>query len=367
MGYSRRKEHHQGNIRPPLGFVSLCSASILALFVLVWLNHPNLPSHLYHYLSLSFSELTVSHTDSSSSAQDRYTLHLFQTKYREKECEGLEDSGRSVWVTSAFSEDDVVKAVVLGRAIDKLSCYRTKVVVIGDEVSKDDRAALGKAGYSVEVVPNLSCSGSKEWHSHSTLQVFNLTRFEKIIYLSGNMFPVLSLDHMFDLIKPDTIYSPRCSPTGVFDPCFTPELFGIVPNSPLLSDLLSLWQTFSYFSCPDLPTLLHYQFAYQNSWVSLPYIYNTRATLPDYPARVYHFPPRDQLPPWEWQGKPTRKEAASLSGSFASHLDVYRLWWKYHYEGLEKAGLWHWWHGTQVYKRFLHSDPLRDFRAVDIW
>ena len=304
---------------------------------------------------------------SVTAANMEYQLYSLQARYKTEEClrrNNISSTLRYTWLTLVYDELSTVQALVLGQMLDRLSCVSTKLVIVSDELASNCRDALTLAGFIVRSVPKLNCKTSRQG-LENLVQMWKTVEFDKIVFIEPTLFPLQNVDEIFDSVSPNMIASPYCSPPGVVHPCFNPSLLAFQPNSDLYSNLYQQFQSSS--SCPSLVSVLWDKFVYTNMWTKLSYSYNVKEKR-HYPLKVFDLAGDSVLGSvWEWHGKPTRQEAAKLDASLSDIRDIYRLWWKVLYQSLEENKLWFWWHDSALYRKFLHSDPLRDYRAVDIW
>ena len=353
-------------------FWILLSLTLLILLLIHTLNpyqFTDSASHLSHIAHLVLQDTEVhAARQKNLAAEIEYELFRYQSRYREERCNASDAvSGKSAWLTLVRDDDlSVVQAVVLGHMLSKLSCVRLRLAAVPQTTTVRVKDLLQKAGYQIVELPALNCG--TEPSDHVILAAWNLTLYDRLVYLDTATFPVSSLDDVFDTIHPGKISSPYRSPPGVADTAFSAGMFGFIPHKDTFSSLLAEFQNRSHYTCPDVMNFLWYFFAREDGWVRLPYSYNVRNDR-YFPMKSYNFAEVSKLGNvWEWHGKPTRQQAELIDKPFYSLEDLYSMWWKMLYEGLERGKLWHWWHyESDVYRRFLHSDPVRDFRAVDIY
>ena len=301
-------------------------------------------------------------------AEIEWELFRYQTLYRDSRCvSDSETDSKSAWLTYVQGDDvSIVQAVVLGHMLQKLSCISERLAAVSDKTNSKITELLHKAGYKVLVLPDLSCDGLSS--DHVILNAWNLTQYNKIVYLDTATFPTLSLDEVFDTVQLGKISAPYQSPSNVADVSFSGSMFGLVPDVRTFSEMLAQFQDRSKYKCHDVAGFLWYFFTQDDRWLKLPYSYNIRNDR-YFPMKSFNSREVSRLGPvWEWQSKPTRQQAEKIDKPLASLEDLYEFWWVMLYEGLERAESWHWWHyESTVYWKFLHSDPVRDFRAVDIY
>lgn len=287
-----------------------CSCIILILstallLTLIHLNHP-LPSPMLYIRSRDSHVTTLS-------AEVHWELYQYQTLRKQCEEGGYNSS---VWVTNTSDSDvNIVQVLVLSHVLTRLSCVRSKVVLRPPEFRQHGLEVLERSGFEFRVVEN----------SEVLAELRGFEGFDKVVFIDSTIFPVLSLDGIFDMISENTTVVSSSSPNAS-------KLMGLVPGSPPPRDV----------------TTYH-------------------VVSRDYPRLAVDLTEVEGPPVWEWDGKPTRQEAGLVDAPLVGTTQLYRFWWKMLYESLEGCDGWHWWHESQVYKKFLHSDPLRDFRAVDIY
>ena len=349
---------------------------IFILFTLVLLHviNPYLSRDSLTQLS-HISELVLSEPRGSLerklAAETEYELYKYETSFQNSRCSVSNSvsssvSGKLAWLTLVRDDDlSVVQAVVLSHMLGKLSCVTEKLAMLHN-TSDGVRDSLRKAGFKIIKLPDLSCDGLNS--DHVILGAWNLTQYDKIVYLDTATFPVMSVDSLFDTIQLGKISSPYRSGPGVVDISFSGRMFGFKPQTDTYNRLLKEFKNRRQYECQDVTSFLWYFFTKNESWVKLSYGYNVRNDR-YFPMKSYNFAEVSRLGyVWEWEGKPTRQQAEKMDKPLFNLEDLYAFWWKMLYEGLEEAELWHWWHyESDIYRKFLHSDPVRDFRAVDIY
>ena len=226
-------------------------------------------------------------------------------------------------------------------------------------MGKEGRDVLTRAGFFVKSVPTLNCNSSRRVE---VIQMWGDVEFDKVVFIDPTLFPLLAVDEIFDSVSPGSISTPHCHPPSVLQHCLNPSLVAFQPSTALHFKLLDKFQL---SSCPSLDTVLWDVFVHSNKWNKLSYSYNVKETR-YFPMKIFDMGGASRLGPvWKWSEKPTRQEADTTR--LSNVQDIYRLWWNVLYHSLEELDLWFWWHDSDVYKKFLHSDPLRDYSAVDIW
>jgi len=345
--------------------VSLGVAVVLLLTLLCYYSNPYAALLSYYYLVKVVDMIS---TDSSRVVQQsQYTadiewrLHRYEMTF--STCRQGDDKESYAWLTALVNDDFVIPNIVMGHMLNKLSCYRTKIAIVSSMVSAESRDALSKVGFQVVEKPGLDCdtmdrhynrepSGKGYLGTHTRFWGWNMTQYDKILYLDGDYFPLTSLDSLFDTIEAGKISASYCSKPGIVDPCFNAGLSGFVPDKKLLSDLITYWTEMSYYSCPDDQRLLWYFFANNDNWVQIPYSYNVRRER-YYPMNSYHFAGGGKEPrPWLWAEHPSKDEAVqSADKPLREVMDLVRLWWRYFYEALDEYQLNQYWEDSDLYQR----------------
>jgi hypothetical protein len=273
-------------------------------------------------------------------AEDELNLHKLHMKFYKSECSAEQNNPRYAWISALSNDKYVLPALVLGHLLNNLSCIENKVVLISHKVTQLGRSALESVGFQVEVTEGLDCNYmDRVYHrpeankgitgTHTRLLAFNLTRFDKVIYLDSDYFPTTSLDHLFDQVYPNKLTAAFCSKPGVVDPCFNAGLLGLVPNTETYHKVMEYWKQLSSTSCPDDQRLLWYYYANHDNWIPISYSYNVRRER-YFPMKSFHFAGHSREPrPWDWKARPSDVELLAYDRPMNSVMDIISLWWKY--------------------------------------
>ena len=320
----------------------LLSVSVLLMF-LIWGSFDNLAIlSNYSFMIIKTISWDESRIDLKLklAAEDEWALHKLNIKYYKAECTLADDNPKHAWITALNNDKYVVPTLVLGHLLDKLSCVRKKIALISDNVTPLGRAALESVGFELEVTGGMDCNYMDRVYNreisnkgipgtHTRLLVFNLTRYDKVIYLDSDFFPTSPLDSLFEEIQPGKLIAAYCSGPSKVDPCFNAGLVGMVPDTHTHQQIMNLWTDMSATNCIDDQRLLWLYFAHQDNWIPLPYSFNVRRER-YFPMRSYHFARSGKEPrPWEWTSRPPDGELLAYNRPMHTVMDIVALWWKY--------------------------------------
>jgi len=129
----------------------------------------------------------------------------------------------------------VVKSLRINQATHPIYC------MVSEEVSEENRNEIEAAGAEILVVPKIHSNVSgekgdrfeigKNWLTFTKLNVFNLTQFEKIVYLDADCIVLQNIDDMFNF---DTLSGYLLAHTGELEA----GVLVLEPNEELFKDLM---------------------------------------------------------------------------------------------------------------------------------
>lgn len=161
-------------------------------------------------------------------------------------------------------------AAVLGESLLATNSACERTVMVTPEVNAVSRVRLMHAGWKLREVatfptPILSCNDTKWGGSNSEwgkLQVFNLTEYDKLLYLDADTLVKQSVDAVFH--RPGY---PLTSAPGMFPPdSFNAGVMLLSPSSRLYEHMLSRIPVLESYDCGDQGFLQRFF----NTWYSLP-------------------------------------------------------------------------------------------------
>lgn len=289
-----------------------------------------------------------------------YRLHemdmLFYQQKCEKQKEKYESKEPVAWLTAMMNDNYAVGAVLVGHMIQKLSCHKKMIVLVSDGVSEMSRQALKQVGYEVHVVEPLDCNwmdrrkNMKERNlglpgTHMRFHAWNYTQYKKILYVDGDIIPLVSVDELFDL--EGEIAASYCARPGIIDPCFNAGILLFKPSTSHYHGIMDMWTEKSKGKyCPNDQVLLWHYYADNGLWTPFPYAYNVRRYL-YHPLKIYHFACCLTKKPWQVKNRPTKQEIDAFNGPITEPEHVIILWWRYFYDALDTYKLHDWYEKVQ--------------------
>lgn len=281
-----------------------------------------------------------------------YKLHTMEMSYNENWCKTrspkTDKPEKVAWLTALINDNFAVGAVYMGYMLQKLSCHKKMIALVGAGVSQPSQDAMRKVGWEVRVVEPLDCNWMNRQKgvpdqnlgipgTHMRFHAWNYTEFDKMIYLDADVVPLYNIDELFAIDA--ELAASYCARPGIVDPCFNAGLLVFRPSHEGYKNIMGLWSSLSVGkSCPNDQVLLWHYYADKGNWVPLPYAYNVRRHL-YHPMKVYHFACCLTKKPWLVVDKPTRDTAFGFEGPFAKPEDMIVLWWKYFYQALDAHSL----------------------------
>jgi len=112
------------------------------------------------------------------------------------------------YVTMTTNDLFVPGAIVVVKSLKMTKTEYPIYCMVSEEVSEQNRSLLEKAGCEVVEVPKIHSSSSgedgdrfeigKNWLTFTKLNVFNMTQFDKIVYLDADCVVLKNIDNMFE-------------------------------------------------------------------------------------------------------------------------------------------------------------------------
>ncbi|KAL6058586.1 exostoses (multiple)-like 2 [Balamuthia mandrillaris] len=266
--------------------------------------------------------------------------------------------GKVGWVTATINDAYVIPAIALAHSIRKFSCLTDNLLaIISSEVSKEAREVLTKAGWTLLERPPLDCQHqggrpdgalAKFPGEHMRFHVWNLTEYDRLVYLDCDIMLLDNIDEIFHLpLELGQIYAAHFAPpddkhelkTGI-----NSGLLVLRPSSQITSELLQDWRSlFKTAGCmADQPFLRRFFDQPRRGLRYLPYAYNVRRNA-YHPMRLFHmagFTKFEKL--WLGSNVVSRKKAADKPIQNVP-ADVASVWWFMFYDALDAYGLQDWW------------------------
>jgi len=210
------------------------------------------------------------------------------------------------YVTALFSEDYKTAVEVLGVSLQQTRTKVDMVVMVTKSIGQEVRNELKEYGWKIFEVEEMSVNKRSipaRWRKNLTkLKLWEMTNYNKIIYLDGDMIVLKNIDHLFTCSKP------LCATIDVPIPTkFNAGLLVLSPNSSTYGDMLEQWNNKSDFSDVE-QGLLNYYFDMDTVAGVLPFKYNAHAyanmrnvmfDIED--VHVIHF---TTFKPWNWYSYP---------------------------------------------------------------
>ncbi|CAL8146313.1 unnamed protein product [Orchesella dallaii] len=115
------------------------------------------------------------------------------------------DARSQLWLTSAISDDDVAKALILCFSLRKTLTSRKIGVIVSKEVSPVLRKILFCTFDTLLNLEDVENSAGLRMQEFVKLYALTLKSFEKIVYLKPTMLAIKNSDEVFDETMQDTV------------------------------------------------------------------------------------------------------------------------------------------------------------------
>lgn len=307
---------------------------------------------VFQYL-ISYSKLIINMANDDKERFDRaeeitwemeYRLHEMDMLFYNKKCDMEKHTEPYAWLTAMLNDNFAIGAVLLGHMLRKLSCYKKMIVLVSNDVSMESRDALRKVGYEVRSVEALDCNWMDEQKgitkrnlglpgTHMRFHAWNFTEYKKIIYVDGDVLPIVSIDDLFHIDA--QLAASYCARPGLIDPCFNAGILLFKTSTKDYEGIMNMWKELSKGKyCPNDQVLLWHYYADNGLWKPIPYAYNVRRYL-YHPMKVYHFACCLTKKPWRVKQRPSKEEIKVFRGPLKDPQDMIILWWKYFDEALD--------------------------------
>lgn len=272
-------------------------------------------------LSIIFLSL---HFAASASLQQSFRSTELQKKSTELENSGTRSwpqarAGRDAYVTLLYG-GFLLGARVLGQSLRETETKKDRIVLCTETVSEATQKVLKDDGWIIKHITNihspyegLSTRGDYFSGIFSKLHVWNLTEYERIIYLDSDVLVLSDIDHMFDC-------GTFCAAYRHSD-FFNAGIIVVEPNAAIFKDMLGkITKMHSYddgdqgFLNVYFKDLVYASFfnwsndARQRQPMRMPaglnadignYYANSRWVIPEDEMRVIHYT-LGPLKPWIW-------------------------------------------------------------------
>ncbi|KAL6061577.1 Glycogenin-1 [Balamuthia mandrillaris] len=259
---------------------------------------------------------------------------------------------RRTWATAMTNDKYVTPAIALAHSIRKFSCEESMIAMVSSEVSLAGREALSKVGWKVFEKPVLDCAHEGQQvegvraiaGSHMRLHYWNMTEFDRYVYLDCDIILMDNIDELFYLPLQSTgvIYAAPFEPNGEG---INSGLLVFKPSVQVYHAMLANWRSKFPDDCMYDQLLISKFFKANGRAIErLPYSFNVRRQR-YHPTRLYHMAGQEKFKAWL---NPMPRASAQELPIMNVPAHITSLWWYIFYDALDTYGLNDWWDAQQM-------------------
>ena len=266
---------------------------------------------------------------------------------------GLEKGSKDAYVTLLYGDGKfVLGARVLGQSLRETGTTKDMIVLCTTDVQESSKEVLRADGWTVKIIDTIENPYKSHFHGvhhtgiYSKLLIWNMTEYDRIVFLDSDVLVVKNIDRLFDC----GTFCVRYRHSDLFNS----GVIVVEPNATVFRDILE--------KVPIYPSYTHGDQGFLN----------------------IYFQHLKYAPMFDWEGQSRQKQPKRLPAGLNADVGMYYLnsHWSYpssevkviHYTmGPTKPWLW-WtsllfdmnWNWTEVRKRLpRHGHKLDDMCASD--